>query len=248
MVRIADGAGSKQAEAAGPRSTTDELYQLLRERILNCELPAGSVISQVQLAEELDVNRAPLREALRMLQSDRLIQGEYNRRVRIASLSSEELEQLYAMRIVQESMAIRVSVPRFAASELERLDWLVQQMQANSAPEQFGRRETYHREFHALLISHAGELIGSTADDLADYCERYRRALLQQRPVATFSLAAEEHQEIIGACHERDAVTAAHLLARHLARAAINLTSVSDPSHDPVAVREALRTVIGTEG
>jgi DNA-binding GntR family transcriptional regulator len=182
-----------------------------------------------------------------MLQRDRLIEGEYNRRVRIAPLTSGHLEQVYALRIVQEAVAIRVSVSRLTEPQFYRLGWLLGAMQEHAEPDQFPLRQEYHREFHAILVSHAGALIIATVRELADHCQRHRFALVQQRPATTIAVAAQEHAAIVEACRRRDRDLAAELLARHLTRAALSLSSISDPAHDPVAVREALRIVIGSQ-
>jgi DNA-binding GntR family transcriptional regulator len=161
--------------AASPR-TVDELYVELRERILKCEMAPGSYISQVQLARTLEVHRSALREALRMLQREGLIEGEYNHRVRIAPLSSTQLEQLYALRIVEESLALQLSVPRFSAEQLDRLDWLLEAMEEHADPASFAARQVFHSEFHAILVSESGQRIARGARELQDHCGRYRRA------------------------------------------------------------------------
>ena len=74
--------------------------------------PPGAVMSQVALAEELGISRTPLREALRMLQSEGLVEGEPNRRVRVAPMTRTDLEELCVMRVTLEAEAIRLSVPR----------------------------------------------------------------------------------------------------------------------------------------
>lgn len=226
----------------GQRSV-EELYETVRRRILDAEMEAGSVISQVQLAEELEVNRAPLREALRMLQREGLVTGEYNRRTRVAHLTSEDLEGLYALRIVQEAIAIRLTVPRLTPSELDRLDWLLDQIRYYPGLENAGMAESFHRDFHRLLVSHAGARVVASVADLSDHSERYRRAFVQLAPTPTFEIGDREHTQIVAACRARDPIGASSLLARHLARTALTLASIIDPQHDPVAIREALRLI-----
>ena len=67
---------------------TEAVYQRVREAILEGEIAPGSTMSQVALADELGISRTPLREALRMLQSEGLVDAERNRRVRVAPVSA----------------------------------------------------------------------------------------------------------------------------------------------------------------
>ena len=106
------------------------VYTSLRESILNGALPPGESLSQVQLASQLGVSRGPLREAVRMLQREGLVEAEVNRRGRVSSFSIDDLEQLYAMRIVHESLAIRINVPRFVKRDIDALRGCLRRMEA----------------------------------------------------------------------------------------------------------------------
>jgi DNA-binding GntR family transcriptional regulator len=88
--------GKKKDKA---RDMTWTVYSSVRESILNGTIAPGSFLSQVQLASNLGVSRGPLREAVRMLQREGLVEAEVNRRGRVSSFSIQDLEQLYAMRI-----------------------------------------------------------------------------------------------------------------------------------------------------
>src|SRR5213078_3588550 len=132
--------------------TVEGLYRLLREQILDGELPPGAPISQAGLAVRYGVTRTPMREALRLLQREGLVDAEFNRRVRVSRLSIEELEQLYAQRILQEALAVRLSVPRFSESDLHDLRSLHEQMIELANPQTYIEWEHAHREFHALLV------------------------------------------------------------------------------------------------
>src|SRR5260370_8656663 len=103
------------------RDSTEVAYLQLRRAIMRCEIPSGVQLSQRELSQLMGVGRTPLREALRMLQREGLIEAEPNHRVRVADFSIPDLEQLYTMRISLEALAIRLTVPLLQPEELRRL-------------------------------------------------------------------------------------------------------------------------------
>jgi DNA-binding GntR family transcriptional regulator len=242
---VADGSGVPDAVAEPDAATVDELFAHLREQILDGDLVEGAVLSQVQLARELGVNRTPLREALRMLQREGLVDAQYNRRVRVSRLSTADLEQLYAERIVTESLGIRLTVPTFATADIEQLRELLREMDGLATAASFADWEEVHRRFHARLVAGAGERLTTRIDHLGAYARRYRHALstMGHQAVDGFAQGAVEHAAIVDACADRDVEQAGALMARHLARTALTLISVREPTHDPVTVREAVRMV-----
>src|SRR5438552_10591668 len=98
-------------DAAEGRIVIAQVHAYLRRRILDGTILPGTTLSQVQLAQQLGVSRTPLREALRLLQEERLVVAEHNRRVRVAGINLGELEALYASRIMLEPLALALSIP-----------------------------------------------------------------------------------------------------------------------------------------
>lgn len=88
-----------------------KIHKELREQILVGHIPAGTLLSQVELAESFGVSRTPLREALRMLQEEGLIHAENNRRARVATFHLDDLEAISGQRILLSSLATYITVP-----------------------------------------------------------------------------------------------------------------------------------------
>lgn len=230
----------------GSRGSTEVIHAHLRARILSGDLPAGSGLSQASIAKECGVSRAPVREAFRLLQRERLIDAEVNQRARVARLSVEDVEQAYALRVVNESLALAVSVPRFTADELDELDALAQAVAA-ADPREFSAWEEQHQRFHALLLTHAGAGMRRELSQWAEHTERYRRVYVSD-PTGGGALGSAEHGELARLCRGRDPAAAIALLSRHLSRAALTLVSTIDPTHEPVLLRAAIRQVTEPAG
>jgi DNA-binding GntR family transcriptional regulator len=221
---------------------TDDVYERVRNAILDGELAPGAVMSQVALAEELGISRTPLREALRMLQSERLVDAEPNRRVRVAPMSPADLEELYVVRVTLEAEALRLSVPRMTPEDLARLEGHMAEMAHYAEAKDYRRWVVPHRKFHRALTAPAGERVNDMLGQLFDHAERYRRLHIGHGPSAW---ATAGHREILDACKGGDRDQAAGRLASHLARTGLEVSELLDPAYDPVQLRTALTDVGG---
>lgn len=221
-------------------SSLELTYKRIRGAILSNELEPGAILSQVKLAKVLGVSRTPLREALRLLQYEGLVEAEHNKRVRISALSHGDLEQLYALRIANEAVAVRASLPRMNSIDDRRLQTMLNQMSALQKQGDVDGWEQVHRDFHHELIFRAGPRTAKLIDELSEHAERYRRTFITQIPRA-WSAGEAEHAAIVAACVARDGREAAALLARHLGRTALSLLMFNAPEYEPSIVRAAIR-------
>jgi len=216
---------------------TEDVYDRVRAAILDGELPPGSVMSQVALAEEFGISRTPLREALRMLQSEGLVEGEPNRRVRVAPVTVHDLEELCVMRITLEAEALRLSVARMTSEDIARLEGHMAEMAHYARENDYRRWTVPHREFHRALTAHAGERVKFVLGQMFDHAERYRRLHIGHGPSAW---ATAGHREILDACKAAERDRGAALLASHLARTGFEVVELLEPGYDPESLRTAL--------
>jgi DNA-binding GntR family transcriptional regulator len=223
---------------------TEAVYHRVREAILEGEISPGTTMSQVALADEMGISRTPLREALRMLQSEGLVDGERNRRIRVAPLSPADLEQLCVMRVVLEAQAIRLAVPRMTAEDLARLEGHLAEMAHFAESKDYRRWVVPHQAFHRALTAPAGARFTATLTQLFDHAERYRRMHIGHGPSAW---AIAGHRRILDACKSGDRDTAGRMLAQHFARTAFELIDMIDAGYEPELLRHALVDVAGRE-
>ncbi len=223
------------------------LHGRLRKLILDGSYAPGTLLSQVELAEALGVSRTPLREALRMLQEEGLIEAQHNQRARIPSFDPQVLDALYASRILHEVVGIRLTVAHLEQKDAEALEKALSDMDLAAASQDIDAWEEPHRRFHRLLVAYAGEHLCNTIAGYADRCEYYRRMYNRQmsaeNPTHIWEVTAAEHRSIVEACISRDAEAASHRLALHLVRTALTLLGQVSPGYDPAAIRMALQMV-----
>lgn len=219
-----------------------EAYENIRHAILKGELPPGSRMSQVKIAEHFGLSRTPVREALRMIQREGLITAERGRQVVIASTSVADLDELYALRINLDTATARMTIPLI---DDDCLDELGACLSAMISYEDLGSFENYdkaHLQFHMIIIRDAGTRHVSQSTSLNDHAERYRRLYLSQP--ASWEQGRVEHRKIFEACKERDGGTVARLLAQHFAKIALTLVAQIDSTFEPWRVRAAVRNAL----
>jgi DNA-binding GntR family transcriptional regulator len=230
----------------GPVDNMQRVYEEVRRAILNGELTPGMWVSQVRLAARLKVSRTPLREALRRLQTEGLVNIDFNHRMRVAPLSVDDLESLYAIRIVTEPLAVRLSLPRLTDAALDDIG---ASLRALNTAVDIGDEEASleaHRAFHFGLFAAAQDRIRNNAENLWDHSVRY---VTMYHPDPHFRqslvLAGREgHQRIYDAAARRADGQASRLVAEHLAKTALMVLANVAGDHEPVPVREALRFVL----
>ncbi|MBP8059910.1 MAG: GntR family transcriptional regulator [Chloroflexi bacterium] len=229
----------------GNGTSVQELRNTLRVMILKGEIPPGAILSQVQLAEQLHTSRTPLREALRMLQAEGMIVAEENRRVQVPKFEAQDLDSVYANRIILETLGIALTVPLLSEADFEKISAALAELSNAAQQNDLFAWEEAHNRYHALLVMHAGVELTRTLARYVDQSARFRLLYVQQEPrgVTVRPAAREEHEKIFMACRGRDRDTAVVELARHLARTALTLIAQLAPEYEPRAVRTALELV-----
>jgi len=229
------------AGAAGGGNLHD-VYHRLRAAILDGTLAGGEIINQVQLSRRFGVSRTPVREALRMLQAEGLVESQYQQRMRITAVTPDEVDAVYATWILVDSLSTALTVPRITDGDLVRIEAAVGRMNAAGEPESKAAWEPLHREFHDLLTMYAGPVLQSYIALCWDRSERVRRTRASAAAVS-WRLSEDEHVAIVRAYKDRSVERAVQGVSRHLARMAVAVIGFLEPSYEPRAIRQALTLI-----
>jgi len=135
-------------------SVADQAYVVLRERIAGREIEPGSRLHQEDLAREFGVSRTPIREALRRLAAEGLVDLFANRGARVATANPEQLRSSYETRLVVEPGAARIAAERRVPSTLERMRAAIREEEL--AGDSSDRHYKANRDFHLALIEGTG--------------------------------------------------------------------------------------------
>jgi DNA-binding GntR family transcriptional regulator len=198
-------------------SLTETVYRAIKEKILNHEIPMGARIRDEELAEQLGVSRTPIREALRALIRDGLVEVVPRSRTRVRNPTEQDIIEIFDLRIELESLAARKSAERIPTAQLQHLRQLHE-----AAEEQLRQGSThlaleFDREMHRVIIDNCGNerlrLMMATINDSVTF---FRNLGARTPAHRGFNY---RHREIMRALTREDGEAAARALAEHIAMA-----------------------------
>ncbi len=199
------------------RPLHDEATERLRDMIVEGRLAAGEWINEADLCHQLQISRTPLREALKVLATEGLIELVPRRGAHVAQPSARALADLFEALSGIEGLAAEFAAARMSAADLEELRQL--QTRIEQRREARDRLAYFHdnHELHLAIVRCAGN--AAIADIHARLIARLRRARYQGTlSEARWSAAVEEHAQILAALEKRDARLAGQLMRQHVAR------------------------------
>ncbi len=226
--------------ADGEGATLDLLYRRLRTEILECRIPPGAILSQVRLAKQYGVSRTPLREALRMLEREGLIESEHNRRVKVSGFSIEEFEQIAAERVLLETLVTRVSIRETTPLALDELARHLQGMRDAAAADDYDAYSAAHTRFHLGLTSRGGPRMAESLQRLTDLATRYRW-IYRSQVTADWSSTIPQHETLLVEVRTLDPERAGNAVGRYLAQRALEMIRAVDPEYDAALLIQAMQ-------
>nr|WP_207196837.1 GntR family transcriptional regulator [Pseudomonas sp. TH08] len=190
------------------------IEETLRAAILDGRLPCGTALRQQDLADLFGVSRMPVREALRQLEAQALLNVTAHKGAVVAALIQDDATQTYELRILLESEALRQSIPLLAATDIERAANLIDELENQQDYSEIGR---LNRLFHMTLYSKAPNkrLLRLVEDGLNEE-ERFLRFNLEAMGLGKIS--QDDHRAMLQTVIERDVDHAVALLKQHLNR------------------------------
>ncbi|MBX7449809.1 GntR family transcriptional regulator [Mycolicibacterium sp. 3033] len=188
----------------------------LREAILRGTYPPGTRLRQEELAGQYGASRVPVREALRLLESEGLVTTVANAGAWIARLSLQECVELYQVRERIEPLLLRYSMPELSEGQIDRLAELADTMARTTDVEHFLELD---REFHLGSYAGAGTtFLGPTVQRLWNTTQHYRRAFTRLLDDESNRIVHDEHHMLVAAIRERDSDDAERVLLGHIRR------------------------------
>ncbi|MCK7550003.1 GntR family transcriptional regulator [Marinobacter goseongensis] len=203
----------------------DEAFDCLQTAIVKGDLAPGEKIGEVELCSRFNLTRGPLREALGRLESRGLLVRRPHAGVKVVSVSTDELMELYRIREVMEGLAARQAAERMTDDEITALHTT---LDAHEAMIEQAHGQAYYQaegdyDFHHRIAtgSRNAKLAQMLLGDLYYMVRmyRYRLSTASGRP----HMALGEHRRIVEAIAQRDGELAEFLMKRHINAARRNI-------------------------
>jgi DNA-binding GntR family transcriptional regulator len=219
LTQTSKTAASRKSTPIPRQSLAAAVLERLRDKILSGELHEGEQLRQDAIAEEFQISRIPLREALSHLAAEGLITIVANRGAVVSSLSPDEIMQMFESRAVLECYMLRCAIPNLRAEDFQKAEGILERfeesLEKDSEVKSWG---TWNWSFHSTLYAPANRaFMLSYVKTLNINCDRYTRLHL----VFTRDLhrAGQAHRELLDACKTENPDTAAAALWKHITEA-----------------------------
>ena len=193
----------------------EQVAERLRTRIYAHELVPGTWVDEQKLAEEYGISRTPMREALKVLASEGLVQLKPRRGCYVTELSEEDLDEIFPVMALLEGRVAYEATSKATAKDITSLEAIHNQLEKSAKQSNIDGFFEANQDFHKALQELAGNRwLQKAIDDLRIVVRLTRRDSLRLDGRVAQSL--EEHRAILAAIQKRDAAEASRLMHDHL--------------------------------
>jgi DNA-binding GntR family transcriptional regulator len=200
-----------------PGLIRDRVVDALREAIIAGRLKPGERIRERELVSLLGVSRSPLREAIRILETEGLITSLAHRGARVSELSARDLRDMLHVRIMLESFAARLFIERLDGRALQAMQDQVERARAPGYQVDLQANFDLGLEFHDLLVGGCGNRkVVQLHENLKRHQTRYQHFAFAR--LGRDVRALDEHAEMVTALRARDVAGVEHKIRAHLLR------------------------------
>jgi DNA-binding GntR family transcriptional regulator len=197
-----------------PSSLSDKAYLAIRERIVSLELRPGAVINERALVESLGIGRTPVREALRRLAQEQLVEVYPRRGMFVTTVEIRDLASLCEVRTVLESHGARLAAERASEADRQELAGLVAELDRDEAHDQRALMAFDRRIHQAIYRCAHNEFLARTLEEYYVLALRIWHLALDQ--ASGLEAAVQEHRPLLEAIRTGSGDDAAEIMRRHV--------------------------------
>ena len=202
-------------------SLADQVFEKLENDILGGQYARGEILTELRLCQELGVSRTPVREALRRLQQEHILE-ETGKGMKVLGINQEDLKDIMELRLCIEGIAAARTAERITDEELQKLKETLELQEFYANKEDSDHIKGMDSRFHELIYQFSGSVIFyDTLTPLHKKVQRYRKQAVEDQSRALASV--EEHRAIYEAIAAHDPELAAERILAHTKNAKLHI-------------------------
>ncbi|MEI3613585.1 GntR family transcriptional regulator [Pseudogracilibacillus sp. SO30301A] len=197
-------------------SAKDYAYFEIKQKILEGELAPSQSIVEEELSSQLGISRTPLRGALQQLEFENLVERKSNGRLKVPSISIQEVEEIFTVRMKLEEIAVEQATDNATEDDIHNLSNIVYMIKKTYGDGRIEDILYYGAQFHNYLYDLSGNrTVSHILTQLNDQIHRYRR-LVPVQNVDRNKESGEEHEIILDRIAQKDSQGAKAVMQEHI--------------------------------
>lgn len=198
----------------------EQVAHLLRRLIITGELTSGAKLNERTLSAQLNISTTPVKEALRILESEGLIYSVPRKGSFVSDFSLSHVKQIIYARAALEGTAAYFTVENMTEEILEELASILSRSKEAAQAEDIHKFSEYNSQFHQLLRKHCNNEYINKMVEILRAMDRTSLDITLEKNKEEFAISYREHQEIMDAIRRKDAKAVENLVVDHIRRVA----------------------------
>jgi DNA-binding GntR family transcriptional regulator len=204
---------------------SEKVADILRDSIISGKLKPGERLNEKKISLEIGVSRLPIREALRLLQNESLVESIPNKGVFVATLSPNDIQDLFTIRAIIEGLAIKLAIANIKDDEISKLQAIYNQILVAASEDDEASLIRLDFEFHSMIAKFSGSRylyrIFNYIKGLVLMYLMYDTEVLKENNRLVDS--QQEHLIILDAIKKRDLNLAVQSLNNHIEQSGLSI-------------------------
>jgi len=211
-----------KTDLSATKLMSEEIADIIRENIISGNINPGEKVNEYQVAKLLNISRPPIREAFRLLAAEGLITLVPRKGAFVSKLSFREVKEIYEMKSMMESFAVRLAIPIIDEKEVSKLDSILKLMEEMIKKNNFKKIQSLNIEFHRKIIEMSkNKKLIYFYESIIMPIRKYQRLGLSAP--SSWKTSFKEHRDIVEAIRSRNIELAERLTREHTMRATLRV-------------------------
>lgn len=197
------------------KSIREKVYDILKEMIIDGKISPGERIIETDYCEKFQISRTPLREAIRMLELEGLVESQNTGGVLVKKVTKQEIYEIYKIRIALESIILDEAIKNITDKDIKRIEEILKDTEEALEVKKDEKVFSLFSEFNNMLYDIAKlPKVTSLINNINTYMKRFRK--LSVKNELRKRMAFEDHVELLRAIKDKNLIKASEINKEHL--------------------------------